>query len=378
MVEEVFASKNYSPQAHADMETAIEVRLGVLAQRIIGRVFQCRDGVSIEELMQMWSTIELDMLVGEQRCLLALFILNAICEVLKTSPAPKDGIRMAIIVEEAHNIFGSTDNTPASDEVANPKAFLAEFLSKMLVELRALGVCIILSDQHPSSVDLAATKSVGSKLVFKQTYSVDRDEMAQNMLLGDVEHQDVARLQTGQAFLFTEGYFKSQRIKTVNLHKEFNLTDIPSNKRLKDIMNDEEWFIQSNQDRAVSELIQLKECMNQYDDKKKNISNHVARLCGIRNKLVRQNKMQPDSINTIISSLRAKRKELSTCYRDFIRGPFKRFSYLLKETCDEKTLENFSRQLARRFDNSLELLTKDLLKFIDSEINKTIKLKCRR
>lgn len=376
MVKEVFASKNYSERMRADIETAIEVRLGVLAERIIGRVFQCKDGVGIEELMQMWTGIELDALVSEQRCLLALFILNAICEVLKTSPAPKGRIRMAIIIEEAHNIFGSKNNTPASEDIANPKAFIAEFLSKMLVELRALGVCIILSDQHPSSVDLAATKSVGSKLVFRQTYSVDRDEMAQNMLLGDVEHQDVARLQTGQAFLFTEGYFGSQRIETVNLHKEFNLTDIPSDQELNKIISDEDWFVQSNQDRAVSELIQLKEYMNQYDDKKKSVSNRVAKLRSIRNKLVRQNKIQPDSMNTIISSLRTKKKELSSCYSDFIRGPFKRFRYLLKD--DDEFVEILRRQLNCRFHNTIKPLTKGLIKFIESEINKTIKLKYRR
>ena len=201
-VEDVLASKGYSAQTRSDMQTVIEVRLGVLSQRIIGKVFQCRKSISIEHLMQVPSVIELDRLADEQSCLLTLFILNAICEKLKTSPAPHQGLRYVVVIEEAHNLVGSSQSTPVSEDVADPKSFTADLLCKMLVELRALGVGIILSDQHPSALDPGASKSVASKLAFRQVYSEDREELGRSMLFGDIEMQDISRLQPGEAFFF--------------------------------------------------------------------------------------------------------------------------------------------------------------------------------
>ncbi|MDD5133898.1 MAG: hypothetical protein PHP01_00625, partial [Phycisphaerae bacterium] len=195
-VQQVLDSKGYSPNTRSDMQTVIEVRLGVLAQRLIGKVFGCRKGISIAELMENPTIVEIDKLCGEQKCLLTLFILMGIREVLRTSPSYEGPLRFAILIEEAHNIFGSS-NAVASEEVADPKSQLTEFLFQMMVELRALGVAIILSDQHPSSLDPGAIKTPASKVGFLQVANEDREELGGSMLFNEIEKQDIARFRPG-------------------------------------------------------------------------------------------------------------------------------------------------------------------------------------
>ncbi len=377
-VQEVLASKGYSPQTRADMQTVIEVRLGVLAQRIIGKVFQCRHGVNIDELMKTSSVIESDRPASEQKCLLILFILNEILENLKTSPPPTKGLRFVIVVEEAHNLIGASHGGSASEDVADPKSYTAEVFSKMLIELRALGVGIILSDQHPSNLEPSASKSVGSKMAFRQVYSEDRDELAKSMLFGGTEEQDIARLLPGEAYFFTEGYFGPRRIRTVNLHKELNLTDTPSDEQLHEIICQENWFRQAAHDRVVTELIQFKENMDKYDTGKASISRCVKRLLKICNRLQtrKHRKLRKDGIAQILTELRSQRKKLLSHYHQFIKGPYRRFSYLQDELeHHDELIRKFGESVMSRFKKTIKPCTRELLEFLDKSIKNCIKLK---
>ena len=376
-VEDVLGSKGYSAQTRSDMQTVIEVRLGVLSQRIIGKVFQCRKSVSIEHLMQVPSVIELDRLAMEQSCLLTLFILNAICEKLKTSPAPNQGLRYVVVIEEAHNLIGSSQSTPVSEDVADPKSFTADLLCKMLVELRALGVGIILSDQHPSALDPGASKSVASKLAFRQVYSDDREELGRSMLFGDIEMQDISRLQPGEAFFFTEGYFGPRRIRTINLHRELNLSTLPSDRQLCEMIQNEPWFKEATDMRIWVELIQYNEQMNRYDNYRRTISESIENLFKMIKTRVIPNIADPNNngIETILSKLRSQKNDLVSAYDRFVRGPHKRFFYLKDQIASG---DRASHVILTRFEKSLQPQTEHLLETIDKTIHQCIKLKHRR
>ncbi len=83
--ERVLKEKGYSPATNSDIRGALEVRIGILTHRSIGRVFQCRHSIpSIRHLMTVPAVIELDCLPREQGCLLSLFLLMGIREHLKT------------------------------------------------------------------------------------------------------------------------------------------------------------------------------------------------------------------------------------------------------------------------------------------------------
>jgi len=377
-VQQVLNSKGYSPNTRSDMQTVIEVRLGVLAQRLIGKVFGCRKGISIAELMENPCIVELDRLQGEQKCLPTLFILSAIRETLKTLPAYNGPLRFAILIEEAHNIFGSS-KAIASEEVADPKSQLADFLSQMMVELRALGVAIILSDQHPSALDPGAIRTPASKLAFLQVAKDDREELGKCMLFDEVEMQDIARLKPGEAFLFTEGYYKPRRIQTINLNDQLDLSTI-SYQQLYQIISTEDWFIESEIQRIKDELDQFKDCMDIFDGKRKQINLESQRLIEIRDKLrnIKNKQARMDGFNTIIGNLRINKKTLSSNYRTFIRNVEKRFGHLRnQQKIQNAGLEKFSKVLFTRLDNAVKPSVKELLSFIDSVIKECKQLKVK-
>jgi hypothetical protein len=57
----VLARKGYSAELASDLRAALEVRLGMLTRRTIGRIFQCRNSMpSIADLMDSYSVIEMD------------------------------------------------------------------------------------------------------------------------------------------------------------------------------------------------------------------------------------------------------------------------------------------------------------------------------
>jgi len=379
-VKEVLDSKGYSAETRSDMQTVIEVRLGVLARRLIGEIFGCRHGIDIAELMANPTVIELDRLCPEQKCLLTLFILTQIQEFLKTSPGYEGPLRFVILIEEAHNIFGSAGNSVASEEVADPKSQLTELLFKMLVELRALGVAIILSDQHPSALDPAAIKTPVSKVAFCQVHNDDRRQIASSILLNSHQEQDLARLRPGEAFLFTEGYHYPLRIKTVNLHKQMDLSQPLTDEQLHEIVSKESWFTRCENKRIEDQLGQFKDALDSFDNFRRSLNQDVQNLIELREKIrkLKDNPVRNQHLTTIIAELFKKKRLLSTVQKQLASDIENRFgNFRSFEKIKDEKLRHFSQVLFGRFDNSVKPSVDKLLLFITDQIRKCNQLKIK-
>jgi len=221
----VLDEKGYSEDTDSDIRSALDVRLGSLTRLAIGKVFQCRKSIpSIEHLLKVPAVLELDCLPSEQACLLTLFLLLSIREYLKTVPKTGIGPRYVIIIEEAHNILGTDTNAAPSPDVADPKAFVTKAVSRALLEFRGLGVAVVILDQLPSKLALEVIEATTSKLAFRQVGEENRKVLGASMLSGEIEFEEFARLLPGEAFFFTQGYYKLRKILTVNLHDRFRLT----------------------------------------------------------------------------------------------------------------------------------------------------------
>ena len=214
--ERVLAEKMYSTDTNSDIRGALDTRLGLLARRSIGRIFQCRRSIpSIEHLLNVSAVLELDALLSsDQKCLLTLFIFTGIREALRIIPRSDKVPRYVIIIEEGHHIVGRTGGAQPSPDVADPKAFAADLVSRMLAEVRALGVGVVIVDQLPSVVAPEVIKNTATKLAFHQVDKEDRELIGASMLLNPMEIEELARLRVGEAFFYTEGYYRPKRIKT--------------------------------------------------------------------------------------------------------------------------------------------------------------------
>ena len=275
--ERILTAKGYSGDTNSDLRAALDVRLGNLARRGIGKVFQCRKSVpNIRRLMETYSIIELDWLTPEQSCLLTLFLLTAIRAHLRTTPPPSAGVRFVLVIEEAHNVVGRNTDARASEDIADPKAHAAAFVCRMLAELRALGVAIVIVNQLPSAVASDVIKNTATKLAFRQLANDDRVELGGTMLFGETELEEIARLQVGEAFFFTEGYHGPRRIQTINLHRDLDLNNPPGDAELRRRVQRDAWFRDAATARRVAELAQLREHLDAFDRRRARVARNVA------------------------------------------------------------------------------------------------------
>lgn len=275
----VLIEKGYSADTNSDFKAALEARLGILSRRSIGRIFQCRHSVpQIDHLMKVPSVIEFDRLHPDQASLSILFLLTGIRERLKTMPKYENYPGYVIIIEEAHNLVGNTGPPKPSPDNADPKAFASEYVIRMLAELRALGVAIIIVDQIPSAVAPEVIKNTTTKLVFRQVDKEDREVISASMLLNPFQSEELARLSPGEAFLYTEDYYQARRIKTINMTDDYDLSTDVNNERIYPYLRDGTWFKNAATERTIIELIQLREQMDLLDDKRLKVLRDMALL----------------------------------------------------------------------------------------------------
>ena len=272
---EVLAARHYPPDVHNTLSGAIKSRLEPLAGLALGRMFKCDHGIpALPQLMGGFSVIELAALEEEHACLWIQFILMQIREYIKATPWTGQGVRLVLIVEEAHALVGRDTNAKASDTNADPRAFASRSFCRLLLEFRALGVAVIIIDQHPSNVAADVIKAPCTKIAFRQVAGDDREELANAMLLGPVEMENLARLKPGEAYFFTEGYFRPLLIQTLDLRKEWNMPEPPVGEAILPWIRDDEWFREAAQARVGAELGELLDAMSEYQ---KHLANTAQR-----------------------------------------------------------------------------------------------------
>ncbi|MBT4818835.1 MAG: ATP-binding protein, partial [Lentisphaerae bacterium] len=276
--EEVLKSKGYSPDVESDIRAAIEVRLTVLVCRSMGKILQSPSAVpAVEALLSGYSVIELDRLPVDQKCLTSLFLLKAILDEVRSLPPHADGLRFVVLIDEAHNVVGSTSSSVRSEDLADPGSHASEYVCRMLAELRGLGVGIVISDQLPTAVASEVVKQTGTKLAFRQVDLTDREIISRAMLLTQVEEEDLARLRPGEAFFFTEGLYAPLRIRTVNLHQDLDLAP-PSDCELGRIIRREPWFKANATALGALEFTFASGQSDIFDGERANIAAKAARL----------------------------------------------------------------------------------------------------
>lgn len=322
----VLARKGYSGEVDSDIRAAIDVRLGLLTRRSIGRVFQCARGVpAMRELLSGSTLLELAALPIEVACLLTLTLLTVVREQLKAIPHSGAAPRLVILLEEAHNLVGRSGDARASEENADPRAFAAEFICRMLAELRGLGVGIVILDQLPSAVAPEVVKLAGSKVCFRQVAQEERELIGGTMLFGPIEMEETARLQPGEAYFYTEGYFGPQRVRAPNLHAVLGLPDPPVGTALRPWIHEDPWFVAARKERLVAEAEQLKAEMDRFDALRTGVAARAAKLVAARPETLAMPSAKPrrSRLAELARDARVLRDELASAARTFSRDVYR-------------------------------------------------------
>jgi hypothetical protein len=213
---------------------------------------------------------------------------------------------------------------------------------------------------------------VGSKLAFRQVHGEDREELGQSMLFREREMQDIARLEPGEAFFFTEGYFGPQRIRTPNLGEQMRLTPSPSDEELLQCIREQRWFQEAARQRIGDELEQLQEAVDKFDDEQRSVTDQVQRLLKERHQLLHQpgNPHRAQRLTEIARALGAARKRVTSAHDAFLRGPYRRFRHAAEplDSLEPPELRALGQSVHKRSEALIQSGTPGLLKVMDEQI----------
>lgn len=302
-IETVLVDKPYEGEIKSNIQAMIQVRFGLLTRRAMGKLFECDHSIpSVQELLDYPTVIEMDHLSQDHACLLTLFLLSAVREHVKIDPARrKRGLHHVTVVEEAHNIVGKYGQAKASENTPDPKAFAANYISRMLAEMRALGECMIIADQLPSAVAAEVVKNTGTKLAHRLVSNDDREDLGGAMLLDKNQAEEIARLKPGEAYYYTEGLHLPRRIRCLNANDYLQLTDFIDAGELLSLIATDNWFLdgcirRTGLRKTITNLIDMaREAAIQGREKLENridaesccnrVQNEITRLAEIMKKL---------------------------------------------------------------------------------------------
>ncbi len=209
----LFETKDYAGEVKSNLKTALEVRIGSLLRRGVGAMLNTQQSSpSIADLLKYPTIIELDYLNQDQANLMTFLLLTKIREYIKRQRTEGSGIpEHVILLEEAHNLVGR--NLGANPDEANTKQEAANYVTRMLAEMRALREGIIIADQLPTGVAAEVVKNTNIKIAHRLVSADDRKEIGQAMLLDGSQMEEIARLNTGESFLYMEGWYRPRLVK---------------------------------------------------------------------------------------------------------------------------------------------------------------------
>ena len=367
------AHKGYSPEVESNLRAALEVRLGELTCRSIGRIFACEHNIpKIDDLITGFSVIELASLSREHGCLLALFLLTYIGAHIQTTEGNEGDIRLVVVIEEAHNIVGRSHDVAATDdEHVDPKAHASEFVCRMLAEFRALRVPVLIVDQLPSAVAPEVVKNTATKMAFRQVDAEDRETLAASMLFGPLDTEQIARLTPGLGYFHAEGYHRARLIRTRNLKDELNIPSPPVGTAILPYLQDDKWFQKISDTRLAEDLKLLHIDMDALDRQYAMVSKQIKELLTKCKRATQQpGYRDAKNLTQIANDARGLRNRLSTALVAFKRGAFRTLTEN-DHPCPlkDKGLLRLREQLMVRFGSTLEPAIAGCYRILDSLID---------
>ena len=264
----ILRAKGYDEEITSNLRAALEVRLGFLTKGSLGKVLECDENVpERDQLFTSPVVLEMDLLSQQDACLMTLLVLTALRQYLRAHSRSGAPLKHVVFLEEAHNIAGRTGE--GGGEGADPRKHAAEYIARMLAEVRALGEGMIIADQLPSAVAPEVVKNTGAKLALRLVANDDREELGGTMLLDQSGIAELARLSVGQGFFYREGYYRPRRVQTLNSHAILSATTLagtndagesvrlkaefepPDRRELTELIAVDPWFVKEMCEREV-------------------------------------------------------------------------------------------------------------------------------
>lgn len=197
-------SSEYSQDSKGDYKGALETRLTSLTNGIIGHVFSGE--TSMDNLFNDNTIVDLSRVgsLETKSLIMGMLILKLNEFRMSENIGMNLPLRHVTVLEEAHNLLrNSTSNTAEGVSVMGKSV---EMIAAAIAEMRTYGEGFIIADQSPSLLDRAVISNTNTKIIMNLPNKADREIACASIGLDEFQEKEVARLQTGAAVIFQQGW----------------------------------------------------------------------------------------------------------------------------------------------------------------------------
>ncbi len=197
-------------------------KAGYVRFKSLLRLFGNYNTIPIEDLLKKPTIIELAAIENEDQksLLIALLLLN-IQSYVNANFLGTGEMKNVILLEEAHVLLAAGNDK--SEGEANPSAVAKKLLTRMLAEIRSLGVGIVIADQSPEKVTTDVVKLTNIKLAFNLVEKNDRTILGDSMDMKDIQVERLAKLRPGEAFFYMNGLEEPEEVITEDYRKKVQI-----------------------------------------------------------------------------------------------------------------------------------------------------------
>lgn len=188
--------------------------------------------VPIEDILTKPTVIELSAIENsDDKSLIIALILISVLSYVNNNFHSLGELKTVLLLEEAHVLLAHESNS--SEGEANPNAVAKRLLMRMLAEIRAYGVGIIVADQSPKKVSSDVVALTDIKVTFRLVERHDKEMIANSTSLTEGQISRLGKFRPGEAFAFYNKLQETEEVITENYRATHHIGTYISDKDLK-------------------------------------------------------------------------------------------------------------------------------------------------
>lgn len=207
-------------------------RAGLVRLNALTNLFDNYSTIPIEDLVKKPTIIELSAIENsDEKSLIIALILLSVLSYTNYNYLGDGELKNLILLEEAHVLLDATSKN--SEGEANPSSIAKELLKRMLAEIRAYGVSVVIADQSPRKVGADVVGLTDIKLGFRLVEAEDKTMLSDSIGLNENQKNRLSRLKPGEAFLYFNKLDEAEELITPNYRLDNNISISLSDQGLK-------------------------------------------------------------------------------------------------------------------------------------------------
>lgn len=196
----------YSSDSKGDYKGALCTRIESLTNGIVGQLFT-GESISEEELFNQNVIVDLSR-VGSfetKSLIMGLLVIKLNEFRMSENVGMNLPLRHITVLEESHNLLREISGAQ-SQESSNVAGKSVEMLASAIAEMRTYGEGFIIADQSPSLLDRSAISNTNTKIVMNLPNRLDREIVANSIVLTEQQTNELSKLKTGIAVVYQRGW----------------------------------------------------------------------------------------------------------------------------------------------------------------------------